>query len=62
MQPARTLLATPNTSIRDASERLGFSEVSAFHRAFERWTGMSPASYQRELRAQADAEHSTQAS
>jgi AraC-like DNA-binding protein len=31
--------------IGELSERLGFSEPSAFTRAFKRWTGQTPASY-----------------
>jgi AraC-like DNA-binding protein len=33
-------------SIEDLSRQLGFSEPSAFHRAFRRWTGSAPRSYQ----------------
>jgi AraC-like DNA-binding protein len=32
-------------SISALSERLGFSEPSAFHRAFRRWTGSAPGTY-----------------
>ncbi|MEU0648032.1 AraC family transcriptional regulator [Streptomyces umbrinus] len=39
-------LATGTVSIEDISQWLGFSEPSAFHRAFKRWTGSAPRSYQ----------------
>ena len=32
-------------SIDELSARLGFSEPSAFRRAFKRWTGDTPSSY-----------------
>ncbi len=31
--------------IKAIAERLGYSEQSAFHRAFKRWTGMTPGQY-----------------
>jgi AraC-like DNA-binding protein len=43
---AISALATGILSIEDISQRLGFSEPSAFHRAFKRWTGSAPRSYQ----------------
>ena len=39
-------LAAGTASIEDLSQQLGFSEPSAFHRAFKRWTGSAPRSYQ----------------
>lgn len=39
-------LAQGAVSIEDISRQLGFSEPSAFHRAFKRWTGSAPRSYQ----------------
>jgi AraC-like DNA-binding protein len=38
-------LLRADTPIKQIAERVGFSEVSAFHRAFKRWTGMTPAKY-----------------
>jgi AraC-like DNA-binding protein len=36
-----------NGSIKAIAERVGFSEPSAFHRAFKRWTGQTPLAYLR---------------
>lgn len=38
-------LSHPETPIHDVAFLLGFSEPSAFHRAFKRWTGQTPRSY-----------------
>jgi AraC-like DNA-binding protein len=43
---AVSALARGDASIEQLSERLGFSEPSAFHRAFRRWTGATPRAYQ----------------
>ena len=40
-------LRRPGVSIRDTAERIGYSEPSAFFRAFKRWTGLTPAQYVR---------------
>jgi AraC-like DNA-binding protein len=40
-------LSRNDVSIREVAERLGFSEPSAFTRAFKRWTGKTPAKYSR---------------
>ncbi|HEU0191545.1 MAG TPA: AraC family transcriptional regulator [Mycobacterium sp.] len=42
---AITSLTKGRESIEQLSERLGFSEPSAFRRAFRRWTGSSPGTY-----------------
>ncbi len=38
-------------AIAEVGFLLGFLDVSAFHRAFRRWTGSTPAGYQRSARA-----------
>lgn len=45
-------LKNPEASIHDVAFLLGFSEPSAFHRAFKRWTGQTPRSYRLSRRYQ----------
>jgi AraC-like DNA-binding protein len=42
-------LANPTTSASQVGFLLGFSEPSAFHRAFRRWTGKAPSAYRATL-------------
>ncbi len=42
---AQRLVADANRTIDEAAYMLGFSERSAFHRAFKRWTGVTPKEY-----------------
>jgi len=42
-------LADPALSILAVAQALGFAEASAFHRAFQQWTGVSPGRYRRNL-------------
>jgi len=45
---ALQLLAAPATSAAEVAFAVGFSEQSAFHRAFVRWTGKTPGAWRRE--------------
>lgn len=40
-------LTEQRESIAEVAFLLGFSEVSTFHRAFKRWTGVTPSAYRR---------------
>jgi AraC-like DNA-binding protein len=39
------MVQDPGVSIADIAFFLQYSEPSAFHRSFRRWTGMTPRSY-----------------
>ena len=47
MELAERALREPHLPIGEIAFRLGFSEPSAFHRAFKRWTGWQPLAYRR---------------
>ncbi|HSW14999.1 MAG TPA: AraC family transcriptional regulator [Solimonas sp.] len=46
---AEELLSGTDLSIEEIAERLGYSEPSAFSRAFKRWKSVAPLSYRRRL-------------
>lgn len=50
---AMQYLADEHVATSEVAFLLGFSELSAFHRAFKRWTGVTPARYREEMRASA---------
>lgn len=47
IEQARKLLRSA-LSVEQVAERMGYSDVSNFGRAFRRWTGTTPAAYRRE--------------
>ncbi len=48
---ALTALARPDSNVKELAEQLGFSEPSALHRAFKRWTGRSIGDYRHSVAA-----------
>lgn len=48
---AISYLSHSRRSVMDIAVELGFSERSAFHRAFRKWTGASPGEFRRKLQA-----------
>jgi len=49
LEVAQSLLSNPAVRIGAVADRVGFSDTSAFSKAFRRWAGVSPSSYRREL-------------
>lgn len=39
------LLGSPHLTLDEVAEQVGFSETSTFHRAFKKWTGVTPGLY-----------------
>lgn len=42
---AISLLSQDGMTVSEVAEQVGFSDPSAFHRSFKKWTGQSPGSY-----------------
>ncbi|HDR9250987.1 AraC family transcriptional regulator [Burkholderia vietnamiensis] len=53
---AQSLLREHKLSVAEIAAELGFTEPSAFHRAFRKWTGTSPGAFRRDVNA-AQLEH-----
>jgi AraC-like DNA-binding protein len=47
---ARRLLSNGAKSLKDVAYEMGFSDPTAFHRAFKRWSGESPGEFRRKAR------------
>jgi len=47
---AQSLLRESELSVAEIACELGFTEPSAFHRAFRKWTGASPGTFRRDVR------------
>ncbi|TGN39851.1 AraC family transcriptional regulator [Marinobacter confluentis] len=45
-------LSRPDLAINDIAFRVGFTEPSTFHRAFKKWTGVTPGAYREGERGQ----------
>jgi AraC-like DNA-binding protein len=50
-ETARLYLATSVLEFNDVALLLGYSEASAFSRAFRRWSGVAPSTWRAELTA-----------
>lgn len=48
------LLSKTSQSLQDISDELNFHDPSAFHRAFKKWTGVSPGAYRHSINQETD--------
>lgn len=46
---ARRYLSNPRLGITYIAHMLGYADYSGFHRAFKKWTGLSPSEYREKL-------------
>jgi methylphosphotriester-DNA--protein-cysteine methyltransferase len=48
---ARTCLRDERHTILETALELGFADNTGFHRAFKRWTGLTPTEYRRQQKS-----------
>ena len=46
---AKTFLSNPEITIETVAQLVGYADVRAFRKAFNRWTGLSPKEYRNEI-------------
>jgi AraC-like DNA-binding protein len=47
-QQSKKLLLTTDLSIAQIAEKLGYLNLSSYHRAFQRWYGITPAVFRKQ--------------
>jgi len=50
-EAAKLCLDSPELSINDVALQMGFTDPSAFHRSFKKWTGMTPGQFRTHRRS-----------
>ena len=50
-EAAKDYLGRSDLSINAVARQMGFTDPSAFHRSFKKWTGKTPGDYRAELSA-----------
>jgi AraC-like DNA-binding protein len=48
---AKQMLRDPKSSVQQTAHAMGFADPAAFHRAFKRWTGLTPLEFRQKKEA-----------
>ena len=53
-EAAKLCLDRPDLSINEVALQMGFTDPSAFHRSFKKWTGQTPGQFRASRRRRED--------